>query len=165
LLEYLSKYAQKAYREISAIAQNPGFLFSNDPELVNRESIYNYCYIHGFNRLIKNNRISKDRLLEAFIFLENSIENYLKKHYKNKKFIYYLNADTLVPAFTITVVSFHKDPEFKEFMNLEELIDWYKEYACFDGLKIVESDEEAIEENIEDDYPSSTKTYVKMIET
>ncbi|WP_419891586.1 hypothetical protein [Paenibacillus xylanexedens] len=165
MLEYLSKYAQKAYREISAIIQNPGFLFSNDPALSKREASYNYCYIHGFNRLIKNKRISKEKLLDALLFIENNIENYLKNHYTNKKFIFYLNADTLVPAFTITVVSFYKDREIMESMNLEELIDWYEENAYFDGLRILESFEEESEEQIETEYPSSTRSYVKLIET
>jgi hypothetical protein len=66
LLDYLKIHAQKVYREISSIIENPGFLFSNDPELVQREASYNYCYIHGFNGLIKHNRITEDRLLETF---------------------------------------------------------------------------------------------------
>lgn len=165
LLEYLNRYAQKAYREINAIFQNPRFLFSNDPELMKLEASANYCYIHGFNRLIKHNRITNERLLEALLFLEDNIEEYLKKHYKNKKFFYFLNGDALVPAFTLTVVSYHEGQEANESMNLGDLIEWYKKNACFDGIEIVEASKEDSEEEIVDDYPDSTRTYVKLIET
>lgn len=90
MLEYLKIYAQKAYREITSIINNPGFLFSNDPEAMGREASCNYYYIHGFTRLIKHNRITNDRIVEAFKLLEDNIEIYLRKHYRNKKFIYYL---------------------------------------------------------------------------
>lgn len=165
MLEYLNRYAQKAYREINAIVQNPGFLFSNDPELTNLEANKNYCYIHGFNRLIKHNRITNERLLEALLFLEDNVEKYLKRHYKNKKFFYFLNGDTLVPAFTLTVVSYHEGQEANESMNLADLIEWYKKSAYFDGIEIIEASEDDSEEEIIKDYPDATRTYVKLIET
>lgn len=129
------------------------------------EANANYCYIHGFNRLIKLNRITNERLLEALLFLEDNIEKYLKKHYKNQKFFYFLNGNALVPAFTLTVVSYHEGQEANEFMNLAELIEWYKKNACFDGIEIVEVSEEDSEEEMVEDYPDSTRTYVKLIET
>lgn len=166
LLEYLKIYAQKAYREITSIINNPGFLFSNDPEAMGREASCNYYYIHGFTRLIKHNRITNDRIVEAFKLLEDNIEIYLRKHYRNKKFIYYLNADALVPAFTLSVLSYHKERQLVNSVDIDELVDWFKSHACFDGLKIVEpSQEELSTEIIDDGYPDSTKTYCKIIET
>lgn len=165
MLEYLNRYAQKAFREINAIIENPGFLFSNDPQLLQREAIANYCYIHGFNRLIKHNRITNERLMEALMFLEDNIVSYLRKHYKNKSFIYYLSGDALVPAFTLTVVSYYKEQEIKKCMNLGELIEWYKKHACFNGLKIEGAIQEERKDEIVDDYQDSTRTYVKLIET
>jgi hypothetical protein len=138
LLDYLKKNAQKAYKEISSIIEKPIFLFSNDPDLIKRESNYNYCYLHGFNRLIKHNRITNDRLLEVFGFLEDKIEEYLKQHYQSKKFIYYLNGDAQIPAFTLSVVSFHDYRQIMNSTDLIELIEWYRSNACFDGLRIIE---------------------------
>jgi len=168
LLDYLKTYAQKAYREISSIVENPRFLFSNDPELTKREVSCNYYYIHGFNRLIKHNRITNDRLLEAFRVLEDNIELYLKKHYRNKKFIYYLNGDALVPAFTLSVLSYHEGLQIRDSVNLNELIDWYKSNACFEGLRIIETDQKESSEEIsaaDESYPDTFRTYMKLIKT
>ncbi|MCQ4088452.1 hypothetical protein [Saccharibacillus sp. JS10] len=167
ILDYLKKYAQKAYREIHTITTSPHFLFSNDPKLIQNEANYNYLYIHGFNRLIKNNRISSEKLIEAFSYLEEEIVEYLKKHYKDKEFIFYLNADALVPAFTMTLVSYYGDQDLKESSSLTELIDWYKENACFNGLEIIENetDEEQIESESEDILPIVAKRYIKLINT
>lgn len=166
LLDYLKKNAQKAYREISSIIENPGFLFSNDPRLAKREASCNYYYIHGFNRLIKNNRVSNDQLIDAFRVLEDNIELYLKEHYRNKNFIYYLNGDALVPAFTLSVLSYHEGNQIKESMKLIELIDWYKNNACFNGLRILEVEQEKLSEEIlDDEYPDTFRSYVKLIET
>ncbi|MEC0126489.1 hypothetical protein [Paenibacillus pabuli] len=167
ILDYLNKYAQKAYREVTSIITSPTFLFSNDPTLTRNEATYNYLYIHGFNRLIKNNRISSDKLIEVFSFLEKEIEVYLMKHYTRKNFIYYLNADALVPAFTITIVSHYEDKEVQESVSLVELIDWYKENACFDGLEIItrQIKDESKEAESKGAFPDSVKTYTKTINT
>lgn len=50
-------------------------------------------------------------------------------------------------------------------MNLGELIEWYKKYACFDGLQIIESNQVESEEEIIEDYPDSTRSYIQLIET
>lgn len=169
MLDYLSKYAQKAYREINSIITSPVFLFSNDPKLTKIEAGHNYTYIHGFNRLIKNNRITNDKLIESFEFLEEQIQTYLMKYYKDKDFIFYLNADALVPAFTFTVVSHYEGKKLIDSVTLSELIDWYKEHACFNGLEIVEKEIE--DGSTEEDnsgtetYPDSVRTYVKIIKT
>ncbi|MFB8373678.1 hypothetical protein [Paenibacillus taichungensis] len=167
ILEYLDKYAQKAYREITSIITCPTFLFSNDPTLTRNEANHNYVYIHGFNRLIKNNRISSDQLIEVFSFLEKEIEIYLMKHYTGKNFMYYLKADALVPAFTITIVSLYEDKEVQESVSLFELIDWYKENACFDGLEIIarQISDESKEAESKGAFPDSVKTYTKTINT
>lgn len=167
ILDYLKKYAQKAYREIHLITTSPHFLFSNDPELIQNEVNHNYVYIHGFNKLIKNNRIPSEKLIEAFSYLEEEIVGYLQKHYKDKGFIFYLNADALVPAFTMTLVSYYGDKDLKEISSLPELIDWYKENACFNGVGIIEdqTEEERIESESEDISQSVAKRYIRLINT
>lgn len=167
ILDYLKKYAQKAYREIYSITTSPHFLFSNDPELIQNEINHNYLYIHGFNRLIMNNRISSEKLIESFSYLEEEITKYLKKHYKDKDFIFYLNADALVPAFTMTLVSYYGDQDLKKGSSLPELIDWYKENACFNGLEIIENvtAEEHIEPESEDVSPIVASRYIRLIST
>ncbi|OWR32315.1 hypothetical protein CDO73_01525 [Saccharibacillus sp. O23] len=167
ILDYLKMYAQKAYREIHSLTTSPAFLFANDPELREREFYYNYFYIYGFNRLIKHNRIPSDKLIEAFTHTEEAIERYLRTYYQAKNFIFYLKADALIPAFTVTVVSYYEDEEAKENYSLLELVDWYTEKACFDGLKIIEdgTGEEHEEAEDEDKLPVTAKIYAKMIRT
>ncbi|MDP9698351.1 hypothetical protein [Paenibacillus sp. FSL R7-0272] len=167
ILEYLKKYAKKAYGEVHSITTSPGFLFANDPKLREKELYHNYFYIHGFNRLIKHNRISSEKLIETFSYLEEEIEQYLKTYYKSKDFILYLKADSLVPAFTVTLLSYYEDEGLKESCSLPELIDWYKENACFDGLKIIENEtsEDHLEVQSEDIFPVVAKTYIKIIRT
>ncbi len=89
------------------------------------------------------------------------------KHYTRKNFIYYLNADALVPAFTITIVSHYEDKEVQESVSLVELIDWYKENACFDGLEIItrQIKDESKEAESKGAFPDSVKTYTKTINT
>lgn len=166
MLDYLEKHAGKAYREIHLILTSPHFLFSNDPTLIQNEVNHNYTYIHGFNRLIKHNRISSEKLMEAFSYLEQEIMKYLKKHYKDKDFVFYLNADVLVPAFRVTLVSYYGDQDLKESISLPELIDGYKENAYFNGLEIVEpeTDEEQTESE-SDIIPIVVKRYMKLINT
>ncbi|CAM3548377.1 MULTISPECIES: hypothetical protein [Saccharibacillus] len=166
ILDYLKKHAEKAYREIHLILTSPHFLFSNDPKLIQNEVNHNYTYIHGFNRLIKNNRISSEKLIEAFSYLEQEIMKYLKKHYKDKDFVFYLYADALVPAFRVTLVSYYGDRDLKESSSLPELIDGYKENAYFNGLEIVEqeTDQEQIESE-SDIIPNVAKRYMKLINT
>jgi hypothetical protein len=168
LLEYLNKYAQKAYREISSIIYTPDFLFSNDPNLKRREGSLNYRYIHGFNRLIKKNRITIEILVNVFEYLGDEIEKYLKKYYKNKNFVLYINGDALIPAFTLTIISHYDDKQLEDCFGLDELIVWYKDHACFDGLVIIENESEELEtkeESIEEEYPDSSRTYSRLITT
>lgn len=170
LMDYLSKYAQKAYKEINSIITSPVLLFSNDPNLTKNEAGHNYTYIHGFNGLIKNNRITKEKLIESFTFLEEQIKIHLMKYYKNKDFIFYLNADALVPAFTLTVVSHYESKKLIDSVSISELIDWYKEHACFNGLEIVETEikegsSEQDKSGDDESYPDSVRTYLKIIKT
>lgn len=160
-------YAQKAYREIYSLTTSPTFLFANDPKLRQQEFYRNYFYIHGFNRLIKHNRIPSDKLIEAFTYMEEAIEQYLKTYYQNKNFILYLKADALIPAFTVTVVSYYEDEEIKENDSLPELVNWYKEKDCFYGLEIIEEEigEEHEEAEDEDELPTTAKVYTKIIRT
>lgn len=76
-----------------------------------------------------------------------------------------MNADALVPAFTMTLVSYYGGKDLKENSSLPELIDWYKENACFNGLEIIENetDEEHIEPESEDVLPIVARTYIKLI--
>ncbi|MEK4431725.1 hypothetical protein MHB54_21420 [Paenibacillus sp. FSL M7-0802] len=163
ILDYLKKHAEKAYREITKIITSPVFLFSNDPKLIGIEESHNFIYIHGFNRLIKKDRVPSDKLLEAFSFLEQEVELYLKKHYTDKEFVFYLSADALAPTFIITLASYYEDTSVVEqSIPLIELIEWYKENACFNGLEIIEN--KTNDKNIEAG-SDSVRTYVKIIST
>jgi len=165
LLEYLSKFAQKAYREIIQITNTPNFLFSNDPDLVDLEGRNNYRYLHGFTRLMKNNRIENEVVASALLIIEERIEDYLKNFYKNKSFIVYIYGDSLIPAFTLTVVSNHNNYLLNDNLEMTELVDWFKNNACFNGLEIIEGNEEAAEDNEVPNQVISKRYYSKIINT
>lgn len=160
ILEYLNSYAQKAYREIMSIV--------NDPNVTGHEANYNHLYIHGFNKLLKHNRISLEKVVEVFSFVEENIELYLKKHYIGKDFALYVNADALIPAFTMTIVSYYKGTYLKESVPLADMVSWYQTKAYFDGIEIIEdqikSEDSVLEESIEV-IPDSIRTYIKVIHT
>lgn len=102
-----------------------------------------------------------------FSCLENEIELYLRKHYTGKDFVFFLNADALVPAFTITIVSHYESKEIQGSVSLVELIDWYKENACYEGLEIVENqlNDDSKEDDSEETFPDSVRTYIKIFKT
>ncbi|WP_162487683.1 hypothetical protein [Paenibacillus sp. LC231] len=72
-----------------------------------------------------------------------------------------------MPAFTITIVSHYEGKEVQESVSLVELIDWYEENACFDGLEITERqlNDESKEADSKEAFPDSVKTYTKIINT
>ncbi|MFC4777330.1 hypothetical protein ACFO9Q_11100 [Paenibacillus sp. GCM10023252] len=158
LLDYFKINAQKAYREIIAISESPCFLFSNDPELSSIETKNNYYYIHGFNRLIKHNKIEIDRIVWAFAYLEDELEKYLIRFYKDKKFVLTINADIQIPAFTLLVKSYHNEMLLTPSPSIQNLVEWYKTEACFTGLTISETqDENETEDEPIDSYRSNVK--------
>lgn len=113
MLEFLNKYSNKAYKELEQIINNPNFLFSNDPELIEVEARNNYKYIHGFTRLMKKGSISNKDVIKSLFFVESKIEQYLQRFYKNKDFMLVIYGDVGIPAFTLTVFS-HYDNDTKK---------------------------------------------------
>jgi len=83
-------------------------------------------------------------------------------HYHNKQFVLYINGDAVVPAFTLTIQSFYE--ESVNCISLQELVTWYKENACFNGLEFVEAEEELGTDN-EETFPDSIRTYKRIIRT
>ncbi|MGN8772465.1 hypothetical protein ACTNDP_23125 [Paenibacillus barengoltzii] len=87
---------------------------------------------------------------------------------QSKKFIYYLNGDAQIPAFTLSVVSFHDYRQIMNSTDLIELIEWYRSNACFDGLRIIEEEQERESEAISTEKQEpldSFRSYSKVIET
>jgi hypothetical protein len=164
MIDFLKQRGQKAYREIRSILDQPEFLFSNDRELIRLESSHNLRYIHGLNKLIKNHKISNEEVKQIFLFIEDSIKKYLRGWYENKPFVYYVKADALIPAFVIWVASYHDSKQIEGTVPLEEIINWYYDHACFDGLSIIESSEEDLEDS-EEEPPEIAKLYVNVITT
>ncbi|MEI7024910.1 hypothetical protein [Paenibacillus sp. y28] len=170
IIEYIKQHAAKAYEQICSIAGQPRFLFSNDPALVSDEYRYNYQYITGFNRLLKRGRITTERIFYSFMFLERELESYLQNHYKNKSFVLYIPADTAIPAFALTLVSYHGEEQLVGNVDLEQLIEWYKENAYFDGITIIEEQQAAEEHDGQEDTNTEQnngrgKRYIKLIQT
>ncbi|WP_068775970.1 hypothetical protein [Paenibacillus sp. FJAT-26967] len=138
MLDYLSIHAQKAYREIINITEHPDLLFSNDPALLASEYAYNSTYLFGFNRLIRKNRLTTPILAASLNGLMDGIESYLRRYYTAKAFVITVSADPLVPAFKLSVVSYYEERhQLDGLVSLEEVVEWYRANACWDGIKIV----------------------------
>ncbi|MGZ7444299.1 hypothetical protein [Paenibacillus sp. TH7-28] len=163
MLAYLSKHAQKAYKEILHIIEQPDFLFSNDRALTSLEAQTNYRYIHGFTRLLRKGTISLDDVTQSFIFLEGKVEEYLKNIYKNKDFEFIIYGDIGIPGFTLTVTSFYENQDDEERYELNDLVKWFAENALYNGLQIKEG---ITEEDTDESSEVIFKRYFsKVIET
>ncbi|QOT12786.1 hypothetical protein JNUCC32_12505 [Paenibacillus sp. JNUCC32] len=162
MLEFLSMYANKAYKEIEQIINNPNFLFSNDPRLIEVEARNNYKYIHGFTRQLKKSSISNKDVIESLFFVESKIEQYLQRFYKDKDFILVIYGDIGIPAFTLTVFSHYNNDNNVDRSELVELVDWFKNNALFNGLEIGEKEIEGEQE--QDDFKFK-RYYRKIIKT
>ncbi|GAA4837596.1 hypothetical protein GCM10023310_13970 [Paenibacillus vulneris] len=106
MIDFLRNKAVKAYDEINDIAEQPNLLFSNDKGQYNAEASYNLYTIQKLNKLIKKSSISIGELEKVFIFIEASWSTYLKKHYRDRSFIFYIWGDYQMPAIKLSVVSF-----------------------------------------------------------
>ncbi|GIO83247.1 hypothetical protein J25TS5_01790 [Paenibacillus faecis] len=163
-LTYLSKHAQKAYKEILRIIERPDFLFSNDRTLTPLEALTNYRYVHGFTRLLRKGTISLDDVTQSFIFLEGKIEEYLKNIYKDKDFKLIICGDIGIPGFTLTVTSFYENQDDEGRYELNDLVKWFAENALYNGLHIEEG---TAEEDIDDESSGIMfkRYYTKIIKT
>lgn len=162
MLEFLRKYANKAYKEIEQITDNPNFLFSNDPRLIEVEARNNYKYIHGFTRLLKKGSINNNDVVKSLFFIESKIEKYLQRFYKDKDFILVIYGDIGIPSFTLTVFSHFDNENNDDRLELVELVDWFKNNALFNGLEI--SEEEIGGEQEQEDFKFK-RYYTKIIIT
>lgn len=163
MLDFLNKFAHKAYIEMRQIVEEPNFLFSNDPTLLQLEAITNYRYIHGFTRLIKKGTISVEDMAKSFLFVESSIEKYLKAHYKNKNFELIVYADIGIPAFTLTLTSYYESPMEQTSVDLDDLIEWFKLNAMFSGLEVIAEADDT--KSNEDPGFEFKRRYTKIIRT
>ncbi|NGM83787.1 hypothetical protein G5B47_15300 [Paenibacillus sp. 7124] len=101
MLDFLSKHAQKAYKEIQQITEQPDLLFSNDPTLIPLEARTNYRYIHGFTRLLRKGTLNIEDVTISLFFVKSKLDEYLKKIYKNKDFEFIIYGDIGIPGFYI----------------------------------------------------------------
>ncbi|WP_139492146.1 hypothetical protein [Brevibacillus dissolubilis] len=148
MLDYLQKNGLKAYREIKTLTEQPDFLFSSDPALMKSEACHNYRYIHGLSRLLHKNRITNDQTVHILMYVEKSLERYVRKHYRDKKFVFHIYADALIPAFTVWMTSDHEgeaESESEEASSsvttLPEMVRWFTEHAFFNGIPIMEGND------------------------
>ncbi|WP_025693883.1 hypothetical protein [Paenibacillus durus] len=109
MLDFLSKHAQKAYKEIQQITEQPDLLFSNDPTLIALEARTNYRYIHGFTRLLRKGTLNIEDVTRSLLFVESKLDEYLKKIYKNKDFKFIIYGDIGIPGFTLTITSYYEN--------------------------------------------------------
>lgn len=95
---------------------------------------------------MKKNSISNQDVVKSLFFLESEIEQYLERFYIDKNFVLVIYGDIGVPAFTLTVFSHFDNDINEEKMGLIELVDWFKNNALFNGLRIgkevVETDQD-----------------------
>ncbi|MDR0269415.1 hypothetical protein [Paenibacillus sp.] len=159
MIDFLRNKGIKAYNEILEIAEQPNLLFSNDSGQYNAEARYNLYTIQKLNKLIKKSSISIGELEKVFTFIEASWSTYLKKHYRDRSFIFYIWGDYQIPAIRLSVVSFYEGFELpfgcilNKVSDIQDVLFQYKEEAYFDGITIIETDESSLnEEESERDY-------------
>ncbi|SDE66838.1 hypothetical protein SAMN04488542_101327 [Fontibacillus panacisegetis] len=111
---------------------------------------------------MKKDRISNEDVVNSLLFVESKIEQYLKRLYKDKKFILVIYGDIGIPAFTLTVFSHFDNNNNEERVELIELVDWFKNNALFNGLEIIEEEVEKVQE--QEDYEFK-RYYTKIIKT
>jgi len=147
MIDFLKNKGLKAFYEISAIAEHPNLLFSNDKEQYHSEAQFNLYTIQHLNKLIKKNNISINELQQIFGFIETSWSDYLSKYYRGKSFIFYVWADDQIPAFRFSVVSYYEGIElpFRCSLNkvndMIEVLSLYVNKAQFDGVTTLELDD------------------------
>ncbi|AFC30432.1 hypothetical protein PM3016_3611 [Paenibacillus mucilaginosus 3016] len=146
----------------------PNLLFSNDPSMTQQEYACNIRYIHGFNRLLKRDKIPHSYVVESLRYIERGLESYLQEYYRDKSFVFTVRADILIPAFTVSVVSYHGGeplllPESVEF---HELVQGYREKACFQGIPLPGRDTgEWAREGPEVEKPLPMAGYIRLLHT
>ncbi|WP_209972604.1 hypothetical protein [Paenibacillus eucommiae] len=146
MIEFLRNKGSKAYNEISEIATTPNLLFSNDRGQCQAEANYNLYTIQKINKLIKKSNVSIAELEQTFSFVEVSWTAYLRKHFRDKAFVFYIWGDYQIPAVRLSVVSYYEGMELPfgcilKKVNLMDLFREYIEKAQFDGIPISEGSE------------------------
>ncbi|MBE9916442.1 hypothetical protein G8C92_20705 [Paenibacillus donghaensis] len=111
---------------------------------------------------MKKNSISNQDVVKSLFFVECKIEQYLKRFYNDKNFKLVIYGDIGVPAFTLTVFSYFDNDINEEKMELIELVDWFKNNALFNGLRI---GEEVVERDHDRGEFEFKKYYTKIIRT
>lgn len=163
MLDFLSKHAQKAYKEIQQITEQPDLLFSNDPTLIPLEARTNYRYIHGFTRLLRRGTLNIEDVTRSLLFVESKLDEYLKKIYKNKDFKFIIYGDIGIPGFTLTITSNYENQEDEGRSELDELVKWFHMNALYNGLNI---DKEITEVELDGSEELKFKRYyTKIIKT
>ncbi|WP_426454423.1 hypothetical protein ACP26L_17455 [Paenibacillus sp. S-38] len=99
--------------------------------------------------------------------IESGLESYLQGHYRDKSFVFRLRADILIPAFTVSVVSYHGEPLLHpEAVEFNELVRRYREKAYFHGIPISGRDSgRGDPEDPEVEMLLSMERYVRLIHT
>ncbi|CAH1214591.1 hypothetical protein PAECIP111893_03820 [Paenibacillus plantiphilus] len=167
MIDFLKNKGQKAYDEISAIAEKPNLLFSNDREQNSAEASYNLFTIHKLNKLIKKDNISINELEQVLSFVEASWSSYLRKHYIGKSFVFYFWGDYQIPAIRVSVVSYYEGRELpfecilNKISDMKEVLSQYKVKALFDGITVIESDE--FDEGNDNNKDEAEDTYMLTI--
>lgn len=150
MIDFLKNKGLKAFYEISAIAEQPNLLFSNDKEQYHSEAQYNQYTIQKLNKLIHKHNISIKELQQIFGYIETSWSDYLSKYYRGKSFIFYVWADDQIPAFRVSVVSYYEGVELPFRCSLNKVNDMievltpYVDKAQSDGVaafELAEADE------------------------
>ena len=169
MIEFLQQKGLKAYNEIVEICQKPDLLFSNDPNQLDSEARQNMWSIQSFNRLLHKNQISVVEVSIVFTYIEQSIEDYLKRFYNDKSFLFYVWADALVPAIRFCVVTNFEDLlPFDSIPNvthdIKALIEEYKTTAAFNGVPILEHEGHTEEGQDDEHNGTGLNVYVRTIQ-
>ncbi|MFE6799578.1 hypothetical protein [Paenibacillus chitinolyticus] len=171
MIDFLKIKNSKAYAEIMEIAEQPGVLFSNDPLQMEAEALYNMRTIQRLNKLIKRDSVSLHELDNLFAFLEDAWASYLQKFYAGKTFVFYLWGDYQIPAIRFSVISYEEGLRLpfackvNQASDRKEVLLAYREKACFDGLQILQHEEDSGTTNEEEEETAYTATvYTRIIE-
>jgi len=173
VIGFLKNKGIKAFYEISAIAEHPNLLFSNDRQQYYSEAQFNLYTLQKLNKLIKKNKLSLNELQQIFGYIETSWSDYLRKYYRGKSFIFYLWGDEQIPAIRFSVVSYYEGVElpFRCSLNkvndMSEVLSQYVNKTQFDGVTIIELDKadetDKASSSSESDYGYTLTVYSKKI--
>jgi len=173
VIGFLKNKGIKAFYEISAIAEHPNLLFSNDRQQYYSEAQFNLYTLQKLNKLIKKNKLSLNELQQIFGYIETSWSDYLRKYYRGKSFIFYLWGDEQIPAIRFSVVSYYEGVELpfrcsiNKVNDMSGVLSQYVNKTQFDGVTIIELDKadekDKASSSFESDYGYTLTVYSKKI--